>query len=115
MAVEASVATFGGVLLCTGPNATGVCIHSVYPMMSCVDLEPPLRHNTATFAPDGEAFVCYPYSAGCDGICTSPEGCTKGPISFYSPDKFDLSISGWNSFIESFECRSNESSLPRVS
>lgn len=31
-------------------------------------------NNASTFAPDGEAFLCYPYIMPCGGICTSPTG-----------------------------------------
>ena len=73
-------------------------------METCYDLKKPFYQNSDTFAPDGDEFYCYPYLYKCGGICTSPEGCTLGPISFNSTWKYDLSPTGWNKYIESFEC-----------
>ena len=50
------------VLICTGANATGACDYGVYELDRCYDLAPPLLRNTSTFAPDDEAFYCYPYA-----------------------------------------------------
>ncbi|KAK1750698.1 hypothetical protein QBC47DRAFT_406755 [Echria macrotheca] len=98
----------GGVLICNGANSTGVCEHKVYELDVCHDLEAPLFQNSSTFAPDGEGFYCYPYATKCDGICTSPTGCTLGAVSFAYQYKFDLSQIGWDKGISSFECRRNE-------
>ncbi|KAK4193612.1 hypothetical protein QBC35DRAFT_445952 [Podospora australis] len=48
-------------LICTGANATGDCLYSVFPMDVCHDLPPPFLHNSSTFAPDQGDFLCYPY------------------------------------------------------
>ncbi|OAA58615.1 hypothetical protein SPI_06688 [Niveomyces insectorum RCEF 264] len=94
----------GGILLCTGANATGTCNYATYPLETCIDLVAPFANNTNTFAPDGEPFACYPYLMPCGGLCTSPEGCTLGAVSFYYPHKFNLSDVGWANWIQSFEC-----------
>ncbi len=63
----------------------------------------PFFGNLNTFAPDGEAFACYPYGAPCGSICTSPEGCTLGAIDFNYPNKYNLSAVQWST-VESFNC-----------
>ncbi|KIH90576.1 hypothetical protein SPBR_01100 [Sporothrix brasiliensis 5110] len=93
----------GGILLCTGANATGTCNHSVYPLDTCVNITTPFLGNTNTFAPDGEAFACYPYGMPCGGICTSPEGCTLGAIDFDYEHKYNLSAVSWAG-VASFRC-----------
>ncbi len=50
------------VLICNGPDATGECEYNVYELEKCYDLKTPLYKNSSTFAPDGEAFYCYPYA-----------------------------------------------------
>ncbi|CAN8097383.1 unnamed protein product [Discula destructiva] len=103
----------GGVLLCTGAQATGNCTHQVVPLGVCTDLAAPYLQNTATFAPDGEAQYCYPYLYPCDGICTSPEGCTYGAVTYNTTAKWDLTAAGgWNRLIESFQCYAGASPYP---
>ncbi|KAK2073885.1 hypothetical protein P8C59_008129 [Phyllachora maydis] len=95
----------GGVLMCTGANSTGQCNHAVHPMDKCVNVTTALYHKVVTFAPDGEEFYCYPYENLCGvGICTSPEGCTLGAISYESPFKDNLTAVGWGQSVGSFEC-----------
>ncbi|CAK7217807.1 hypothetical protein SCUCBS95973_003269 [Sporothrix curviconia] len=95
----------GGLLLCTGANSTGTCEYRVYPLDECFNITTPFAGNTNTFAPDGEAFYCYPYGMPCGGLCTSPEGCTLGAVRFDSPVKYNLSSVGWQG-VASFECHS---------
>ncbi|ETS01395.1 hypothetical protein M419DRAFT_123486 [Trichoderma reesei RUT C-30] len=94
----------GGVLLCTGANATGSCNYSVYALDTCHQLPAPFHHNTSTFAPDGEAFECFPRIGDCGSICTSPTGCTFGAVDFDYAHKFDLGAIQWNTLISSFDC-----------
>ncbi|OTA08033.1 SSCRP protein [Trichoderma parareesei] len=94
----------GGVLLCTGANATGTCNYSVYALDTCHQLPAPFHHNTSTFAPDGEAFECFPRIGDCGSICTSPTGCTFGAVDFDYAHKFDLGAIQWNTLISSFDC-----------
>ncbi|EPE03475.1 hypothetical protein F503_06648 [Ophiostoma piceae UAMH 11346] len=93
----------GGVLICSGANATGTCEHNVYKIDSCNNITTPFNGSTLTFAPDGEAFFCYPYAMKCGGICTSPEGCTLGAVDFSYPHKFNMSEVSWSN-IKSFSC-----------
>ncbi|KAL6404045.1 hypothetical protein AUP68_13423 [Ilyonectria robusta] len=72
----------GGILTCTGVNATGTCHYEVYELDKCHQLPEPFHANINTFAPDGEAFSCYPRTTDCDGICRSPTGCTFGSVDF---------------------------------
>ncbi|RCI14634.1 hypothetical protein L249_6418 [Ophiocordyceps polyrhachis-furcata BCC 54312] len=97
----------GGVLLCTGPNSTGICDYKVYELNKCHQLSAPFHHNTSTFAPDGEAFSCFPRVTDCSAICMSPTGCTFGAVSFHSPLKEDLGKIQWNTLISSFDCSLN--------
>lgn len=94
----------GGILLCTGANATGTCIHGVYPMKACHQLPAPFFENINTFAPDGEDFACYPRVTACDEICMSPTGCTFGAVDFNYEHKFNLSAINWNNLFRSFDC-----------
>ncbi|EOO04091.1 hypothetical protein UCRPA7_377 [Phaeoacremonium minimum UCRPA7] len=94
----------GGVLLCTGANATGTCEHVVYPLETCVNVTAPFYQNAATFAPDGEEFFCYPYIMPCGGLCTSPTGCTMGPVDFTYKNKFNMSVTGWDHYLSSVTC-----------
>ncbi|GAB0138969.1 hypothetical protein EsDP_00007188 [Epichloe bromicola] len=94
----------GGVLLCTGVNATGTCKYQVYPLNQCQQLEKPFYQNTSTFAVDGEDFECNPRLVDCGGpICTSPTGCTLGPVDFNYKHKWNLDA-GWDKYITSFDC-----------
>lgn len=102
----------GGVLLCTGANSTGTCSYKVYDLNKCHQLPAPFNHNTSTFAPDGEAFTCFPRVTGCKDICKSPTGCTFGGVSFASPLKNDLGIIQWNTLISSFDCSLNRTAKP---
>ncbi|SPQ26060.1 f6256023-dea7-4ad9-b616-15c82cfef3ce [Thermothielavioides terrestris] len=104
----------GGILICNEPNAQGHCEYGVYKLETCYNLPPALIHNAATFAPDGEAFFCYPYLMECGGICTSPEGCTLGAVSFNYEHKFNLTATGWNKYITSFDCHSNKTTTPET-
>ncbi|OAA69467.1 hypothetical protein ISF_02737 [Cordyceps fumosorosea ARSEF 2679] len=94
----------GGVLICTGANATGDCVYKKYELNKCQQLEPPFLANASTFAPDGDAFACYPRVMDCGGICTSPTGCTFGQVDFGYEHKFNLSAIQWNTLIRSFDC-----------
>ncbi|KAI0847901.1 hypothetical protein F5Y00DRAFT_107084 [Daldinia vernicosa] len=98
----------GGVLICNGANATGTCHYEVYSMHDCHELPDGLINNAKTFAPDGDAFYCWPKVGRCDQICTSPTGCTFGAVSFYNPVKWDLSTIKWDTLITSFECALNQ-------
>ncbi|QUC19281.1 uncharacterized protein UV8b_03522 [Ustilaginoidea virens] len=100
----------GGVLLCTGPNSTGLCEHQVYALDRCQQLPPPFRRNTSTFAVDGEDFFCFPRVYDCGQICTSPTGCTFGQVDFGYEHKYDLGAIGWNTLIQSFDCSLKRSS-----
>ncbi|CAK7269673.1 hypothetical protein SEPCBS57363_003720 [Sporothrix epigloea] len=93
----------GGLLLCTGANSTGTCQYNVYPLDSCINITTPFTGSTNTFAPDGEAFACYPYAMPCGSICTSPEGCTLGAIDFNYEHKYNLSAVSWAA-VASFRC-----------
>lgn len=95
----------GGVLICTGAHATGNCTYGVYNLDRCYNMTATYMQNAATFAPDGEEFYCYPYIQPCGGICTSPEGCTAGAVSYNSTSRFNLTaLGGWDHYISSFEC-----------
>lgn len=97
------------VLICTGANATGQCIYKKYELDHCYDLEPPFAQNSATFAPDGEDFFCYPRTGKCSDICTSPTGCTFGPVDFNFEHKFNLTANGgWNAYIGHFDCKAKK-------
>ncbi|KAL2133685.1 hypothetical protein VTI74DRAFT_1913 [Chaetomium olivicolor] len=100
----------GGVLICNEPNAQGHWEYAVYEFNKCYDLPPGLRNNAATFAPDGDAFFCYPYAKECSDICLTPSGCTRGAVSFYWEHKFNLTTVGWNTLIGSFVCHRNQTS-----
>ncbi|RKU41025.1 hypothetical protein DL546_002237 [Coniochaeta pulveracea] len=97
----------GGILICNGPNATGNCTHEVYTLDTCHNLTTEYSQKTNTFAPDGEAFLCYPHPAPCGSICMSPTGCTFGAVSFDYEHKYNLSAIGWDHLIASFECHLN--------
>ncbi|KAL2213274.1 hypothetical protein CC79DRAFT_13735 [Sarocladium strictum] len=104
----------GGVLLCTGANSTGTCSHIVAPLspvgdVQCQQLEEPFFQNTATFAPDGEDFECFPRLYSCGEICRSPTGCTFGAVDFGYENKFDLAQIGWKKLIQSFDCSAKRS------
>ena len=73
-------------------------------MKKCHDLKAPYLENINTFAPDGEAFQCYPRVTACDGICMSPTGCTFGAVDFNYTHKYDLSAIKWNKIFKSFDC-----------
>ena len=90
--------------MCTGANATGSCQYKVVKMETCHELAAPFWQNTSTFAPDGEAFYCYPYLVDCNGECMSPTGCTFGAVNFTYEHKYDLGAIGWNNYIRSFDC-----------
>lgn len=94
----------GGILTCTGVNATGTCHYEVYELDKCHQLPEPFHANINTFAPDGEAFSCYPRTTDCDGICRSPTGCTFGSVDFNYEHKYDLSAIHWNTLFKSFDC-----------
>ncbi|KAH7329341.1 hypothetical protein B0I35DRAFT_42626 [Stachybotrys elegans] len=94
----------GGVLICTGANATGECTHNVYELKTCHDLPAPFFQNASTFAPDGEAFDCFPRVGTCDQICTSPTGCTFGAVDFNYEHKYNLSAIGWGNLMGHFDC-----------
>ncbi|KAF4985489.1 hypothetical protein FDECE_16532 [Fusarium decemcellulare] len=94
----------GGVLMCTGANATGTCHYEVYRLKECHDLPKPFLQNINTFAPDGEDFSCYPRVTSCDDICKSPTGCTFGAVDFNYENKFNLSAIKWNKLFKSFDC-----------
>lgn len=92
------------ILTCTGVNATGTCHYEVYELDKCHQLPEPFHANINTFAPDGEAFSCYPRTTDCDGICRSPTGCTFGSVDFNYEHKYDLSAIHWNTLFKSFDC-----------
>ncbi|RSL83450.1 hypothetical protein CEP51_004485 [Fusarium floridanum] len=94
----------GGVLMCTGANATGTCHYEVYKLKECNQLPPPFYKNIKTFAPDGENFACYPRVYDCGGICKSPTGCTFGKVDFNYEHKYNLSAIGWDTLFQSFDC-----------
>lgn len=73
-------------------------------MKECQQLQAPFLTNTSTFAPDGESFYCFPRLTDCNGICTSPTGCTFGQVDFNYEHKYNLSAIGWNAYIRSFDC-----------
>lgn len=90
--------------MCTGANATGTCEYKVWEMEKCHQLEAPFLANINTFAPDGEAFECYPRIGDCGSICTSPTGCTFGAVNFDYENKFNLSAIKWDKLMRSFDC-----------
>jgi len=94
----------GGVLMCTGANATGTCHYEVYQLKTCHQLPPPFYKNIKTFAPDGENFACYPRVYDCGGICKSPTGCTFGKVDFNYEHKYNISAIGWDTLFQSFDC-----------
>ncbi|KAI6092576.1 hypothetical protein F4821DRAFT_254025 [Hypoxylon rubiginosum] len=100
----------GGVLICSGANATGACHYEVYSMQDCHNMPDGFSAATKTFAPDGDAFYCWPKIGTCNQTCTSPTGCTFGGVSFYNPVKWDLSSIQWDTRIQSFECALNSTS-----
>ena len=79
-------------------------------MGECHNLEKPYLQNTATFAPDGEAFECFPRVGNCSSICTSPTGCTFGAVDFKYEHKYNLTAIEWNKLIASFECNKKTTS-----
>lgn len=91
-------------LICTGANSTGTCTHEVYTLNKCHQLSEPFLRNVTTFAPDGEHFNCYPRTTGCNDTCTSPTGCTLGPIDFNYEYKFNFTRVGWPKLFNSFDC-----------
>ncbi|KAJ4145268.1 hypothetical protein LMH87_004123 [Akanthomyces muscarius] len=93
----------GGVLICTGPDATGDCIYQKYELEKCHQLKAPFLGNSATFAPDGDDFYCYPHLSNC-GECRSPSGCTFGAVDFNYEHKFNLTAIQWNTNLRSFDC-----------
>lgn len=54
----------------------------------------------------GAQFYCLPYLTACSANCTSPTGCTPGPISYETLDRFNLAhfARGLDHLIASFEC-----------
>ncbi|PHH69224.1 hypothetical protein CDD83_5796 [Cordyceps sp. RAO-2017] len=94
----------GQVLICTGANATGQCSYRVYEMDKCQQLAAPFHRNAATFAPDGDAFACYPRVTNCGDVCMSPTGCTFGAVNFSYPHKYDLRAIRWDKLLSSFSC-----------
>ncbi|KAM3561056.1 hypothetical protein ARSEF4850_003399 [Beauveria asiatica] len=94
----------GGILICTGANATGDCVYQKYELYKCHELQAPFWQNSSTFAPDGDSFACYPRLSDCGVICTSPTGCTSGHIDFDYEHKFNLTASQWSTLIRSFDC-----------
>lgn len=93
------------VLICNGARATGNCTYQVYRLDTCYNLTGPYYRDAATFAPDGDEFYCYPYMEPCGGVCTSPEGCTAGAVSYNTTDRFNLTaLGGWDRYIAAFEC-----------
>ncbi|KAI1331261.1 hypothetical protein F5Y16DRAFT_361040 [Xylariaceae sp. FL0255] len=98
----------GGVLICTGANATGDCIYNTYALDKCIDVPAPYTKNTGTFAPDGEAFYCWGRVGNCSTICESPTGCTFGNAFYYgNPHKYDLAAVSWKTSLMSFDCHLN--------
>ncbi|KAH8752498.1 hypothetical protein F5883DRAFT_691488 [Diaporthe sp. PMI_573] len=98
----------GGVTICTGPQRTGKCSHEVYKLDIYHNMTAEFLRNTDTFAPDRAKFYCQPYLTSCGSPCKSPTGCTPGPISHETLDRFDLAAmgGGWDHLIASFECHS---------
>jgi len=94
----------GGILMCTGVNATGTCDYKTYDMDKCHQLAAPFHQNVNTFAPDGEAFECFPRVGDCGDICTSPTGCTFGAVSFDYEHKYNLGAINWDKLLSSFDC-----------
>lgn len=90
--------------MCTGAYATGQCQHKVYDMDICYQLEDPWYMNIKTFAPDGEAFACYPRMTDCGGLCKSPTGCTCGAVNFTYEHKYDFGAISWDTMMKSFDC-----------
>ncbi|KAI1154518.1 hypothetical protein F4825DRAFT_170478 [Nemania diffusa] len=98
----------GGVRLCTGANATGVCHYEVYSLNACHDVPKALYQNTRTFAPDNDDFFCWPRVNTCEEICMSPTGCTFGGAFYYAnPNKYDLAKISWDKSLGSFDCHLN--------
>lgn len=73
-------------------------------MKKCHQLEAPYHQNINTFAPDGEAFECFPRVYDCGEICRSPTGCTFGSVDFNYVNKFNLSAIKWDGIMKSFDC-----------
>ncbi|POS77520.1 hypothetical protein DHEL01_v204098 [Diaporthe helianthi] len=96
----------GAVRICTGPHVTGICTDEQYQVNTCYNMTSEFVRNADTFVPDNDEFYCFPYLTACGGICTSPTGCTLGPISQYTPNNDNLAQidGGWNRLIASFEC-----------
>lgn len=90
--------------MCTGANATGKCRYQVYAMDTCHQLEKPWYRNVKTFAPDGDAFACYPRVTNCGDVCFSPTGCTFGAVDFGYHNKYDLGAIQWDTLLSSFSC-----------
>lgn len=90
--------------MCTGANATGTCHYQVYEIETCYRIEEPLYMNIKTFAPDGDAFYCYPRMTDCGGPCKSPTGCSCGRVDFAYEHKFDFGAIRWDTLMKSFDC-----------
>ncbi|KAI0909608.1 hypothetical protein F4824DRAFT_457803 [Ustulina deusta] len=98
----------GGVLLCQGVNATGICHYEAYTLNECHNVPEAFFQNTRTFAPDGDDFYCWPRVGNCSNICTSPTGCTfGGALYFDNPHKYDLTKISWDTSLASFDCHKN--------
>ncbi|GAW18696.1 hypothetical protein ANO14919_081770 [Xylariales sp. No.14919] len=98
----------GGVLLCQGANATGICHYEAYALDECHDVSEDFFHNTRTFAPDGDDFYCWPRVGKCADICKSPTGCTFGGAFYFdNPHKYDLAQIAWEKSLVSFDCHKN--------
>ncbi|KAI0527756.1 hypothetical protein F5B22DRAFT_2990 [Xylaria bambusicola] len=98
----------GGVLLCQGANATGLCHYEAYALDECHDVSADFYHNTRTFAPDGDDFYCWPRVSKCSDICKSPTGCTFGGAFYFdNPNKYDLTKISWDESLASFDCHKN--------
>lgn len=98
----------GGILMCTGVNATGTCHYDVYELGKCHQLPKPFHTNINTFALDGEDFACYPRIYDCGGQCRSKTGCTFGLVNFDYENKYNLGAIKWDKFFRSFDCFKHE-------
>ncbi|KAI0452165.1 hypothetical protein F5B21DRAFT_506474 [Xylaria acuta] len=99
----------GGILMCQGANATGLCHYETYTLGECHEVPKEFWQNTRTFAPDGDNFYCWPRVGVCDDICTSPTGCTFGGAFYFdNPAKYDLAKISWDKSLVSFDCHKNE-------
>ncbi|KAI0481853.1 hypothetical protein F4859DRAFT_476209 [Xylaria cf. heliscus] len=99
----------GGILICQGANATGLCHYETYTLNECHELPQEFQKNTRTFAPDGDNFYCWLHPGRCADICTSPTGCTFGGTFYFdNPNKYDLAKVSWDTNILSFDCHKND-------